>query len=267
VSKDLFGRYVPRSSWVHDLDPRVKIGGAAALSLVVLRGGFFTCAAGSFFLWVLVWRSRIPLRDVISALMPARFFLALLFLLHLLFTEGTPIPLLEYGLLTVTHEGLLEGLLVSWRFGVLLWAGALLAMTASPGGLVDGLEWMLRPLRFLGLRSQDMAIMVSLALRLVPTLIDEMERIRDAQAARGASFRGGLMKRARRAASLLLPVALGSLRRGDELAAAMEARGYCGGPRTGLRELRLKGRDCKAAALGFLVLAGMAWVDVLLRAA
>ncbi len=264
MSRQLFGQYIPRKSVIHALDPRIKIGVAVVLSVIVLQGAFFTCAAVSLFLLILTPISRIPFSRLLSALRPARLFLVLLFILHLLFTEGTPIPLFEDRLVTITFEGLLKGLLVSWQFAVLLCTGALLTMTTSPGELVDGLERILRPLRVIGIRSHDIALMVSLALRFVPTLIQEMDRIRDAQAARGAAFQGGLINRSRRAASMLLPVALGAFRRGDELAAAMEARGYCGGPRTGLRELRLTGRDYAAAALGLLVMGAIAGGDLFL---
>lgn len=264
MSRQLFGRYIPRRSVIHDLDPRIKIGGAVVMSVIVLQGAFFTCAMTSAALCALLSAARIPWRRLLSALRPARVFLALLFVLHLLFTEGTPIPLLENILAAVTFEGLQKGLLVSWQFAVLLCTGALLTMTTSPGGLVDGLERILRPLRVIGIRSHDIALMVSLALRFVPTLIEEMDRIREAQEARGASFRGGLIHRSRRAVSMLLPVALGAFRRGDELAAAMEARGYSGGPRTGLRELRLTGRDYTAAALALLLLGAIAGGDLLL---
>ena len=264
MTRSLFGQYIPRRSALHALDPRIKIGGAVTMSVVVLQGAFFTAALTSVWVGALLWAARIPFRRFLGALAPARLFLVLLFLLHLFFTEGTPIPLLENGVATVTFEGLLRGALVSWQFAVLLGTGALLTMTASPGELVDGLERLLRPLGFIGVRSHDVALTVSLALRFVPALLDEMRRVREAQEARGGSFRGGLVRRTRRTAALLLPVALGAFRRGDELALAMEARGYSGGPRTGLRELRLARRDYAAAGLIVLVLAGIAGGDLLL---
>ena len=264
MTRSLFGQYLPRRSPLHALDPRVKIGGAVITSVVVLQGAFFTAASTSVWTGILLWASQVPLRRFLEALAPARLFLALLFLLHLLFTEGTPVPFLENGVVTVTLEGLLRGSLVSWQFAVLLGTGALLTMTTSPGELVDGLERLLRPLGVVGVRSHDVALTVSLALRFVPTLLEEMRRVREAQEARGGSFRGGPVRRVRRTASLLLPVALGAFRRGDELALAMEARGYRGGPRTGLRELRLAHRDYAAAALAILIPAGIAGGDLLL---
>ena len=138
-------------------------------------------------------------------------------------------------------------------------------MSTTSGELVDGLERFLRPLRLLGVRSHEAALMVSLALRFVPTLLDEMERVREAQTARGASFStGGPLRRIRAFTSLLIPVVLGAFRRGDELATAMEARGYRPGPRTTLRELRLTRRDCGAALASILILGGITFGDWML---
>ncbi len=260
MTRSLFGRYLPRRSAVHDLDPRVKIAGAVALSLVVLQGALLTLALISAALAVVARAAHIPPGRLLEALAPARLFLVLLFVLHLLFTEGTPLPPFADAWVTVTREGLLQGFLVSWRFAVLLATGAILTMSTSPSALVDGLERLLRPLRVLGIRSHDLALMVSLALRFVPALLEEMHSVREAQAARGAAFRGGIGARARAAASLILPVAQGAFRKGDELAAAMEARGYCGGARTGLRELRLAPRDWTAAGMMVLFLAGVAGI-------
>jgi len=261
-----FGRHLPLPSFVHALDPRVKIGFAVVLSVVVLHGGFVCSSLTGVWLLLLVTTSRIPLRHLVRALRPAFIFLFLLFMIHLLSTDGTPIPPFSHRAVTVTFEGLHEGLLVSGRFAVLLAAGALLTMTTPLGELVDGLERLLRPLRVFGVRSYDIALMVSMALRFVPTLLDEMHRIREAQAARGASFStGGPIRRIRAVTSLLIPTVLGALRRGDELAMAMESRGYQPGPRTTLRELRLTSQDYTAAVTAVLILVGISFGDAVFR--
>lgn len=258
-----FGQFVPGSSCVHTLDPRVKIGWAVALSVVVLQGGSLCCALISVWLLLVVRTSHIPLRLLASALKPARVFLILLFLVHLLLTQGTPIPPFSDWAVTITYEGLRQGTLVCWQFAVLLTTGTLLTMSTTPGELVDGLERWLRPLRIVGIRSHDVALMVSLALRFVPTLLDEMQRVKEAQTSRGASFSsGGPIRRMRAAAALLIPVVLGAFRRGDELATAMEARGYHSGPRTTLHDLRMTSRDYAAAAFAVLILGGITLGDV-----
>lgn len=245
-----FGQYLPGKSPLHALDPRTKTAAVLVLSAAVLSGGPTSCALVSALLLGVAVLGRIPARELISALKPGLFFLALLFALHLLFTEGTPIPPFSGGWVTPTFEGLHTGALVTWRFALLLGEGALLTMTTSPGRLVSGLEWFLRPLNALGLRSHELALMVSLALRFVPTLLEEVHKVKDAQIARGAVFgRGAPLRRIRAVSRLVLPVVLGAFRRADDLAMAMEARGYSGAPRSHLEELRITGKDMAAGVV------------------
>jgi biotin transport system permease protein/energy-coupling factor transport system permease protein len=253
-----FGQYIPRTSILHGLDPRIKIGATVALSLLVLQGGFLPCALISGFLVMGAGIGRISLKNLISAVRPAAVFIVLLFFLHLLLTDGTPLPPFEDGPVSVTREGLYQGILVAWQFALLLAGGALLTMSTSPSELVIGLEWLLRPLRVIGIRSHEIALMVSLALRFVPTFVEEMHRVQEAQMARGAVLgSGGPVRRARAASSLLIPVLLGAFRRADDLAVAMEARGYASGPRTHLHELRFCLKDLVAAGFVILVLASI----------
>lgn len=259
------GQYMHRTSTLHGLDPRIKIGATVALSVLVLQGGFPACVLVSGFLALGAGVGRLPLRSLLAAVRPAGVFLALLFFLHLLFTDGTPLPPFGDGPVTVTREGLLQGTLVAWQFALLLAGGALLTMSTSPTELVMGLEWFLRPLRVIGIRSHEIALMVSLALRFVPTLLEEMHRVQEAQMARGAVLgRGSPVRRARAAASLLLPVLLGAFRRADGLAVAMESRGYAGGPRTHLRDLRFRRKDMVAAGFVILVLVSIVSSDLLI---
>jgi len=259
------GQYIPRASILHRLDPRIKIGATVALSLLVLQGRFLPCALISGFLILGAGIGRLSVKSLFSAVRPAAVFIALLFFLHLLLTDGTPLPPFGDGPVTVTREGFYQGTLVAWQFAVLLAGGGLLTMSTSPSELVTGLEWMLRPLRVIGVRSHEIALMVSLALRFVPTLLEEMHRVREAQMARGAVLgRGNPVRRARAAASLLLPVLLGAFRRADELAVAMEARGYASGPRTYLHELRFCRKDLMAAGFVILVLASIVSSELLI---
>ncbi len=258
------GAYVHGSSTIHLLDPRVKIWGAVALSLAAFQAGTASCALLSAFLMAAAAASRIPAGAFLAALKPALPLLALLFLLHLVFTEGTPLVSIWDGFPAITKQGLHQGALVSWRFALLVATGGLLTMTTSPGELVAGLERLLRPLGALGVPSQEIAMMVSIALRFVPTLLEEISRVRDAQLSRCAGFgRGGLRRRASAAAGLILPVSLGALRRAEELATAMEARGYSGGPRTYLRELRTVGKDWTASLVIALALCSVWAVEIL----
>lgn len=253
------GQYIPGRSILHRLDPRVKIVAVLLLSIMILNGSALTDGIISLFLIGLVSISRLTLPQVLRALRPVAFFFLLLFLLHLLFTEGTPIPPFPPWPLTPTHEGLLGGIAVTVKFVLLVLSAALLTMTTSPTRLVNGMERLLRPLRVFGVPSHDIATMISIALRFVPTLLEEIDRTKEAQMARGADFKKGhLLKRVRSASSLLIPVLLNAMRRADELATAMEGRGYKGGTRTYMWDLRMSRGDY--AAVGVVLVLTLFWI-------
>jgi len=238
------GQYIPRESIIHRLDPRVKIGSALVLSILVLKGEILTALTTSAFLVALIPISRLTLRHMARALRPMLFFFVLIFLLHLLFTDGTPIPPFPSWRVTVTYEGLFRGAITTWQFILLILSASILTMTTSPTELVNGIERLLRPLKVFRIPSHDIAIMISIALRFVPTLLEEIDRIKEAQMARGAEFKTGpFIRRVKSAVSLLVPLVLCSLRRADELATAMEARGYRRGYRTYMRELSMVRAD------------------------
>ncbi|MBA4423835.1 MAG: hypothetical protein C0390_12190, partial [Syntrophus sp. (in: bacteria)] len=150
----------------------------------------------------------------------------------------------------ITREGLVQGAYVTWQFACLVIVAAILTMTTLPSDLVGGIERLLRPLARVGIPSQDIAVMISMALRFMPMLLEEYERLRMAQMARGADFTtGSFVLRIRAVALFAVPLLLCAFRRADELALAMEARGYRRGPRTTLHELKLSGRDFAAFAV------------------
>jgi energy-coupling factor transporter transmembrane protein EcfT len=170
--------------------------------------------------------------------------------MHLLLTEGEPLLKLAPLPLTVTREGLMQGAYVIWQFAALVLTAAVLTMTTLPSDLVGGIERLLRPLARVGFPSQEIAVMMSMALRFLPILLEETERLQTAMLARGADFTGGgLGRRTRSFASLAVPLLLSAFRRADDLVLAMEARGYRRGPRTTLRELRLAESDYAALAV------------------
>ena len=147
----------------------------------------------------------------------------------------------------MTYEGLERGVLVTWQFIALVVSAAVLTMTTAPSELVGGFEKLLRPFNRLGVPSHDIAVMVSISLRFVPTLLEEVERMKEAQMARGADFAsGGLVRRLKKMATLVIPLILCTFRRADELALAMEGRSYHRGPRTYLRELKFSRFDYAA---------------------
>jgi len=248
------GQYIPGDSIIHRLDPRVKIVSVIGLSIMILKGEGFTWGIISVFLIGLVPTSRLSPHHILKALRPMVFFLLLLFLLHLIFTEGKPIPPFPPWCVTITYEGLYRGALITWQFTLLLLSASILTMTTLPTDLVSGIERLLRPLKIFGIPSHDVAIMTSIALRFVPTLLEEIDRIKEAQMARGANFKcGTLLQRTKATTSLLIPLIASSLRRADELATAMEGRGYKRGPRTYMKELRISQADYVAVAVMILI--------------
>jgi biotin transport system permease protein len=242
------GRYIPGNSPVHTLDPRTKIITAVLVSVSLVKGGIIVLVLFAILFGVVALAARLPPRALLGALRPMAVVLAVIFGLHLFFTAGAPV--LD-GIPFITYEGLIKGCLVGWQFAALLFAGAILTMATSPSELVGGIERLLRPLRIFRIPSHDIALMISMALRFVPTLLDEIRNTRDAQAARGADFRQGNPRmRFSRVAGLAIPILLSTFRRADELSMAIEGRAYRRGPRTYLRDLRMNAAD-------FAVLAGV----------
>ena len=208
--------------------------------------------------WALAFfASSISFRQWFRAFLPMLFLFTLIFLFHLFFTPGTPLLSLPIPFLTMTWEGLGQGIWLIWQLGLLVWGASLLTSTTLPSELVNGMERLLRPLNRLGIPSHDLAMMLSLALRFWPTLLEEMERVKMAQLARGANFRyGGPLERLWKIYSLTLPMVLRISQRAEEIATAMEGRAYRRGPRTYLRDLHWAGRDWVAglSSLGFFAL-------------
>ena len=249
--------YMEGNGRIFSLDPRAKIIGAAALSLVCLHSAFpFLFVASLFSLAVCVF-ARLEAGRLFRASKPALPFIAIIFLLHALTVTAPRGAAFRLGPVRITGEGVLEGSLLAWRFALLLLAGLLLFMTTRPASLTSGLERLLRPVKLVGIPSQDLALMVSLALRFIPVLQEEMETLRDAQAARGANFTtGGLSTRVRAISSLALPLSFAVFRRCDQLVEAMHARAYDGGPRTDLRELAFTRGDWVVIIAAVLAVAG-----------
>jgi len=226
------GRYFAGDSCIHRLDPRVKTVSAIVLSILIFRAVWFEVYLLSLFLLTVMGLSRLKTSSMLTAIKPLTFFALLIFLLHLLVTDGTELLALPALHLKITHEGLFRGAFVVWQFTSLVLCGAILTMTTPPSEMISGLEKMMHPLKSLGIPTQDIAVMVSMAMRFVPTLLEEFDRIRLAQTARGADVgTGPLLQRIKAAASMTLPLMMSALCRAEDLAEAMEARGYHNGDR------------------------------------
>ncbi len=258
--KDItLGQYFPGDTVVHRLDPRTKlilvIVFIAALFLAVDWIGY----AVMFAVTALCVRvSTIKLKSLLKGLKPLIFIILLTGILNLFYTkEGT--VLFDWWIFTVTTGGIKRAFLMVVRIMLLICGTLLLTYTTSPIALTDGLEMLLNPLKKIKVPVHEMSMMMSMALRFIPTLIEETDKIMSAQKARGADFSTGkLTERAKALLPLLVPLFVSSFRRADELAVAMESRCYHGGEgRTRMKTLRLARRDWLAFLAGALVLAGM----------
>jgi energy-coupling factor transport system permease protein len=237
--KDItIGQYIPKDSVIHKLDPRTKI-----VCLVLFMIGLFLVnnALGYLFVTIftlgIIYLSRISLITILKGIKPLMIIILLTLGLHVFMTEGEIIW--RWGFLKITWQGLRQGTFMALRLIYLVTITSLLTLTTTPIALTDGLEKVLKRL-FVPL-AHELAMMMTIALRFIPTLIDETEKIMKAQMARGADFEsGGLLSRAKSLIPLLVPLFLSSFRRADELAMAMEARCYRGGEnRTRMKQLMM----------------------------
>ncbi|MDP2871941.1 MAG: energy-coupling factor transporter transmembrane component T [Bacillota bacterium] len=255
------GQYVVGNSLLHRLDPRSKILAVLFLmvTLFVAKGWLaYLVLAGLVVLAYLL--AGISPRYMWRALRPVLFILFFTVTINLLWTRGEVVW--RFWRLAVTREGLHMAATMSTRLILLVTSAALLTLTTSPIALTDGLEHLLAPGKRIGIPSHELALMLTIALRFIPTLVDEADKIMKAQMARGADFaHGGLVQRARSLLPLLVPLFVSSFRRADELATAMEARCYRGGEgRTRLRELRYSVLDAAAGVVLAAVCGSVLWM-------
>lgn len=243
----VLGQYLPVDSAVHRLDPRTKfLTVAAIMAITLVVSNIWTYAFLLALLLGVISLARLPVNYVFRNLRSFAWLFVLTFVIHLLFTAGRTLAWIGVG----TVEGLWRGMFFCLRVAILIISAALLTLTTSPLELTDGLEKFLSPLRWFGLSSHALALMLVIALRFIPTFIEEANNIQKAQLARGANFSGNLIQRAKGLVPLLVPLFLSAFRRADELAVAMEARNYrTDGPRTHYRELNFSAADYLSLAL------------------
>ncbi|HWR38560.1 MAG TPA: energy-coupling factor transporter transmembrane component T [Patescibacteria group bacterium] len=257
------GQYYPGQSFVHRLDPRTKVLGLIAfISTVFLADSYSGYGILLTFSLLSIGVARIPLRLALKSIKPLWVIIVLTFGIHTLMTPGQVIA--SWGIFTVTAEGLRQAVMMSVRLVLIILMSSLMTFTTSPLSLTDGIEQLLNPFRRFGVPAHELAMMMTIAMRFIPTLLEETDRIMKAQMARGADFASGnILRRAKNMVPLLVPLFISAFRRADELATAMEARCYRGGEnRTRMKELMITSRDWLAAiALGGLavVLAVLRW--------
>ena len=255
--KDItLGQYFPGDTIVHRLDPRTKL----LLVIVYIVGLFNSTGWDSYGFVILITAlcmalSHIKPKSALKGLKPLIIIIILTALLNIFYTDGTPI--IEGWI--ITWEGLAKAAMMSLRIILLIVGTFMLTYTTSPIALTDGLEIMLNPLKKIKVPVHEMAMMMSMALRFIPTLIEETDKIMSAQKARGADFEtGSLAQRAKALLPILVPLFVSAFRRADELAVAMESRCYHGGSgRTRMKQLSMQGIDMAALLLGVLFLAAI----------
>lgn len=261
LSNITIGQYFPGNSVLHRLDPRVKI----VLLLFFLIEVFVFSSAPAYGILtavtaLMIGLSGIPMVMMLRSLKPLWWIILFTFIIHLFSNPGTPI--LRVWILTMTWEGVQQGCFISLRLILLILMSTLLTFTTSPLKLTDALESLLSPFRRFGLPAHELAMMMTIALRFVPTLIEETDKIMKAQQSRGADFTtGSIVSRLKNMVPVLVPLFLSAFRRADELAMAMEARCYRGGVgRTQMKALKVTGIDYVAGVVFLFMTVGLAAV-------
>ena len=259
--KDItLGQYFPGKSPVHLLDPRTKliilVVYIVALFLAVNWVSYAVLAA---FLIAVIKISTIPPKSIVRGMKPLVFILVFTGVLNIFFTTGEGEPLIDFWIFTVYAKGLERALFMIVRILMLISATFLLTYTTSPISLTDGLESLMKPLKVIKVPVHELSMMMCIALRFIPTLIEETDKIMSAQKARGADFEtGSLMEKAKALIPILVPLFISAFRRADELATAMECRCYQGGEgRTKMKLLRYSLWDYEAFGIGFLLIAAV----------
>lgn len=248
--KDItLGQYFPGNSAVHRLDPRTKLLGMIAyITIVFLIGGLPLFILPALFVLLCTALAKVPLSYVLKSLKPIRLLLVFMFVINL-FMIKTGAPLLDWKFIHITWGGVRQALFITLRLALLLLGTSLMTLTTTPIALTDGMEKLMAPLAKLGFPAHELSMMMTIALRFIPTLIEEADKIMKAQMARGADFESGnLVKRAKSMVPVLVPLFISAFRRADELAMAMESRCYHGGEgRTRMHVLKLRAGDGVAA--------------------
>lgn len=245
MEKMIFGRYIPGNSFIHKLDPRSKLLFVFLfIAIVFIANNAITYVMLLAFTLVTVLFSRIRLYFLINGLKPILFLLIFTFLLHIFFTKEGEL-LFKWQFISVYEEGLKQGIFISVRFLVLVFTTSILTLTTSPISITDGMEMLLKPFKRFKLPVHELALMMSISLRFIPTLMDETDKILKAQMARGSDISSGPVKeRIKAVVPLLIPLFVSAFKRAEDLAVAMEVRGYRGGEgRTRYRQLKWHWRD------------------------
>ena len=261
------GQFVAGNSVIHRLDPRTKIAMMIlyiAMTFLVKRIYFMAIPFAYLVLELIL--SGISLRYIVNSLKPIRILLIFMFILNLFFTSGENVWL-DLGFWKLTGEAVLQHCFFSIRIILLVAGASMLTLTTSPIALTDGIEKLLAPLKIFRFPAHELAMMMTIALRFVPTLMEESDKIRNAQMSRGADFESGnIFKRVKSMIPILIPLFVSSVRKADELAIAMESRCYHGGEgRTRMKQLKFRKEDLFAILITLLFIASLIVLLIVLK--
>ncbi|MCS0790909.1 energy-coupling factor transporter transmembrane protein EcfT [Cytobacillus firmus] len=263
MDKMIFGRYVPAKSVLHRMDPRSKLVLIFLfVCIVFLANNMLTYGLLTVYTFLMIALSKVPFRFIYTGLKPVLLLVIFTLFLHLFLTKEGEV-LFRFGWITIYEEGLRQGIFISLRFFLLILMTSILTLTTTPIEITDGLESLLAPLNKIKFPVHELALMMSISLRFIPTLMQETDKIMKAQTARGVDFSSGPIKeRIKAIIPLLIPLFVSSFKRAEELAVAMESRGYRGGEgRTKYRQLNWGLKDTAMLAM----LAVLTLVLILLR--
>ena len=258
------GQYYPADSILHRLDPRVKFIATLAFIISLFISSTWTgYLVSTVFLAAVIRLSKVPFRFMVKGLKAIVILLLITLFFNMIFTPGT--PLVHFWIITITREGVITAIRMGIRLIYLIIGSSVMTLTTTPNQLTDGLERILKPLNRIHVPVHDISMMMSIALRFIPILMEETDKIMKAQMARGADFESGnLLQRAKNLIPLLVPLFISAFRRADDLAMAMEARCYHGGEnRTQMKPLIYQRRDYAAYAATLVYLAA----DIAIRIA
>lgn len=262
--KDItLGQYFPGESFVHKLDPRTKIVLTIAYMVALFcAGNAVTLVFVGLFMVAITVISKVPIRLVFKGIKPIIPIVIITALINAFYIEGTPI--FQIGFMKMTYEGVRLAVFVTVRLVFLIVGTSMMTYTTSPIALSDGLEELMSPLKHIKFPVHELSMMMSIALRFIPTLIEETDKIINAQKARGADFESGkLMQRIRALLPILIPLFVSAFRRAEELALAMDCRCYRGGEgRTRLRKLKMSRGDYVAIAVFAALFAALVTLNV-----
>ncbi len=259
-----FGQYYPVKSFVHRLDPRFKILALIAyIVMLFVADNFYALGACALVLTAAIIASRVPIGSVLRSVKGIIFILIFTSFLNIFFHKGETVYW-QWGIMTVTLEGIIFSGFLILRLFFLVMASSVLTLTTTPVSLTDGIESLLKPLKYIRFPVHELALIMSIALRFIPTLIDETNRIISAQKARGADFESGnIFKRVKAMIPVLIPLLISAFRRAEELGDAMDARCYSGSKnRTKYKKLKFGWRDAFALFFFCALIAGVVLFNI-----